>query len=94
MGTSIKFHKILNKENTVPHDLNGKLVKVGQIVSMKFRVTSVSTGEEYCNANLESVEKLYPATTYGTGLSSVNTRQFEVIQEPEEVQAPAEAPPA
>jgi hypothetical protein len=75
----------------VPHDLNGKLVKVGQIVSMKFRVTAVNTGEEYCNASLESVEKLYPATTYGTGLSAVNTRQFEVIQEPVEAPEPEKA---
>jgi hypothetical protein len=76
----------------VPHDINGKLVKVGQVVIMKFKVTAVMQGEEYCNASLESVEKLYPATTYGTGLSSVNTRQFEVVQEPEEVVKPVETP--
>lgn len=71
----------------MPHDINGKLVEVGQEVVMRFKVTAVQAGEEYCNVNLESVEKLYPATTYGTTLSAVNTKQIEIVKEAEKIAA-------
>jgi hypothetical protein len=63
----------------MPHDKNGKEVVIGQEVIMRFKVTAVMQGTEYCNVNLESVEKLYPGN-YPTLLSAVNTKQLEVIE--------------
>lgn len=58
----------------MPHDKNGLLVQPGDTVTMEFIVKEVSTGEEYCNLHLESVEKLYPGI-HPTTLSAVNARQ-------------------
>jgi hypothetical protein len=62
----------------MPHDIDGKLIEVGDRVVMAFVVKSVSTGEEYCNLGLESVERLWPGehTTY---LGEVNAKQVRRV---------------
>lgn len=61
----------------MPHDKNGKELKSGDIVTMKFKVVEVYKGEEACNLNLESVEKMYPYE-YGSQ-AMVNTKQVELV---------------
>lgn len=58
----------------MPHDKNGELISVRDHVTVEFVVTAVSTGEEQCNVNLESVEGM-PPNGYKTSLGAINTRQ-------------------
>ncbi len=62
----------------MPHDLNGKPVVEGDMVIVRFKVVSVTTGEEYCNASLETLEPMYPGE-HKTALT-VNTRQVEIAE--------------
>lgn len=64
----------------MPHDKNGVILAVGDRVTVEFTVTSVSTGDEYCNVNLESVEPMYPGP-HKTTLGAVNTRQTVKVSE-------------
>lgn len=58
----------------MPHDKNGELLKVGDHVTMEFKVKEIHNTEDYCNVNLESVEGMPPLGTK-TSLGAVNTRQ-------------------
>lgn len=58
----------------MPHDKNGELVAVGDLVTIEFVVTAVHMSEDFCNVNLESVEGMPPSGTK-TSLGAVNTRQ-------------------
>jgi hypothetical protein len=44
----------------MPHDLLGKLLEVGDTVTMACTVTQIYTGTDYCNVTLETVEKMFP----------------------------------
>jgi hypothetical protein len=44
----------------MPHDINGNLISVGDIVQVECRVTAVQPGTDYCNLNLETVEPMFP----------------------------------
>lgn len=59
----------------MPHDSKGNLVKVGDEVVIRGKVTSVQTGEDYCNCTVE-LAPMPPRTTpeHWTG----NTKQVEV----------------
>ena len=63
----------------MPHDKNGQLVQPGDHVTITFRVTDITTGEDYCNCHLESVEGMPPTGTKLT-ISAVNTRQTEKVE--------------
>lgn len=58
----------------MPHDAKGRLVEVGDIVMMPFKVKMVHSAEDFCNCDLESVYKM-PGNDSRTSLSAVNTRQ-------------------
>ena len=60
----------------MPHDKNGKLVEKGATVNVSFKVVDVYTGDDYCNASLETVEPMFPGD-HKTGLT-INTKQCEV----------------
>ena len=42
------------------HDRNGTELKVGDVVTVRYKITSVSPGAHYCNISAESVEKRIP----------------------------------
>jgi hypothetical protein len=42
------------------HDRNGTPLKVGDIVTLKLKITSTSSGEDFCNVTAESVEGRKP----------------------------------
>lgn len=44
----------------MPHDREGNLLSEGDIVMVPAVVKSVSTGTDYCNVSLETVESMYP----------------------------------
>jgi acyl dehydratase len=59
----------------VPHDKNGKEVKVGDTVTVTAKVLTVQPSEEYCNLGLETVEPMHPSDTK-TSLT-LNAKQVE-----------------
>jgi hypothetical protein len=61
----------------MPHDRDGALLVVGDLVNIPARITGISsTGSEYCNLNLETVEKMYP----GDYKSSVPLNAKQVVK--------------
>jgi hypothetical protein len=65
----------------MPHDKNGKLLKVGDTVNVPCIVKSVSSGEEYCNVTLETVEPMYPSDRKDS--ITLNAKQVEKVETPE-----------
>ncbi len=68
----------------MPHDANGRVIQKGDRVDVPCVVTSISTGEEYCNCSLETVHPMYPGE-YKTGIT-VNAKQV--------VLSPRDPPPS
>lgn len=62
----------------MPHDANGKLVQVGDLVTVRCEVVSVYEGHDYCNVGLKTV-LFMPPYDVGTPLT-LNTKQVEVAQ--------------
>ena len=44
----------------MPHDIDGKEFKVGDIVLVECKITEIHMTEEYCNVNLETTQPMYP----------------------------------
>jgi hypothetical protein len=44
----------------MPHDINGKLLEVGDVVMVPVKILTISPGTDYCNISVETVEKMYP----------------------------------
>lgn len=68
----------------MPHDKNGKLIKVGNIVLIPCKVKSITMSEDYCNLTVESLYYMPPyeqPTTY-----TLNAKQV-ILQELEEKEA-------
>lgn len=61
----------------MPHDMNGKVLKVGYVVNISCRITAIQLGEDYCNVNLESLKTMSPENKY-TNSFSLNTKQVEL----------------
>lgn len=61
----------------MPHDKNGKLLQIGDEVTVRAKVTSVNAGAEYCNVGLETVEPMHP--TANTTALSLNAAQVEKL---------------
>ena len=55
------------------HDRNGTELKVGDVVTIRYRITSVSPGPDYCNIGAQSVELRKPDSMveYFSGNSAV-----------------------
>lgn len=58
----------------MPHDKNGAELKVGDVVTVEATVKELSTGVEFCNIQLETVDPMYPGNAK-TGLGWVNAKQ-------------------
>jgi hypothetical protein len=58
----------------MPHDANGKLLKVGDKVSIPGTITNITTSEEYCNCSVE-LDHAMPPYVDKTTLQSINTKQ-------------------
>lgn len=59
----------------MPHDRDGKLLEVGDFVYIPCVIDLISTGEEYCNVTLKTVENMYPGE-YKTTIT-LNAKQVE-----------------
>jgi hypothetical protein len=57
----------------MPHDKNGALIAVGDLVNIPARVTAIHAGEDSCNCDLEFTERMPPNNTVDT--KTCNTRQ-------------------
>lgn len=68
----------------MPHDKNGNLVKEGDVVSIEFKVKSITPTEDFCNLSLESVIPMKPEGTPST--LSLNAGQCSLVTE--EVKGP------
>jgi hypothetical protein len=60
------------------HDRNGTPLKLGDIVTVKFRITATSSSADYCNVTLESVEGRKPD---GAKETLVGNAAVTVLQE-------------
>ena len=58
----------------MPHDINGQLVNVGDIVHIPCRVKAVHMTEEYCNLDLQLIYPMPPYTD-PPSYSAINTKQ-------------------
>ncbi len=63
----------------MPHDKNGRVVEPGQRVTVEFIVKHVHQAEDYCNVDLESVERM-PGNDTTISLTAINTRQVVVVK--------------
>lgn len=60
----------------MPHDMNGKVLQVGDLVSVPCRVKAIQLTEEFCNVTLVTVNPMYPSRDPSTLV--VNARQVKV----------------
>lgn len=44
----------------MPHDIDGREIKAGDRVTIECIVRTVSTGLEYCNVTMDTVEPMFP----------------------------------
>ena len=60
----------------MPHDKFGQLLEVGDEVIVRGRVSEITTGSEFCNVRVETLEKMH--TTRETGETLwLNAKQVE-----------------
>lgn len=59
----------------MPHDMKGKLVKVGDKVNVPCIVKEVQPGKDYCNVTLETVVPMPPDNTSNSIV--LNTKQVK-----------------
>lgn len=64
----------------MPHDKNGQVLEVGDIVSAQFEVVAIQKSEEYCNATLRTVELMPPYTDEVMGKSTVTMNTKQVVK--------------
>lgn len=64
----------------MPHDVNGKLVRPGQEVIVRFTVKEVYGESGACNVSLESVLRM-PEGNCPTSIAAINTRQIEIVKD-------------
>lgn len=57
----------------MPHDRDGKLLQVGDLVDVPCIVKEIHATEEFCNATLEIVQPMFPGNNRTTIV--VNTKQ-------------------
>lgn len=63
----------------MPHDIEGKLIRPGDIVTVNFLVMAITPGEEYCNLSLETVLPVHPGDAkVPLTLNSKQVRRTEV----------------
>lgn len=57
----------------MPHDKNGNLIEVGNIVQIVAKVVSVQAKDDYCNVDVVTIDPM-PPYTEGTAIV-LNTKQ-------------------
>lgn len=57
----------------MPHDRDGKELKVGDIVHIPCRIKEIHLTEEYCNLNVRSLQKMFPSDNFSDFV--INSRQ-------------------
>lgn len=62
----------------VPHDMNGRNLRVGDRVTVACVVTAIQPGPDYCNLSLETEQPMHPGLSK-TALS-LNSRQVTLDQ--------------
>jgi hypothetical protein len=62
----------------MPHDRDGKLLEIGDMVNIPATVTAIQTGAEYCNISVQPVEPMYPSDRHDT--ITLNTKQVVKIE--------------
>jgi hypothetical protein len=62
----------------MPHDKNGVVLAVGDEITIRAKVTSIQTGEEYCNLSASTLEPMFPSDSPTT--MTLNTKQVEKVQ--------------
>lgn len=73
----------------MPHDRNGKLIEVGDHVTLRCKVKSVQIGEEYCNLTVETCEPMFPTDRRDS--YTLNAKQVEVVSKGPGYAAPSAA---
>jgi hypothetical protein len=66
----------------MPHDIEGRIVNVGDLVRIDCIVKRVELGEDYCNVTLETISEMYPSGTATT--ITLNARQVRLFSSAEE----------
>lgn len=61
----------------MPHDRNGKEIRVGDEVLLRAKVTQVWAGEDYCNITIESITGRKPDGLSDTAV--LNAAVLEVV---------------
>lgn len=62
----------------MPHDANGKALKVGDLVMIPAKVKAIHAGEDFCNVTLESVRVRKPDSTHET--LTLNAATVELVE--------------
>lgn len=70
--------KSLNKENNMPHDRNGNLLEVEDMVMVPCRVKVITMAEDYCNLTVETHIPMPPNGTVTT--ITLNAKQVEKVK--------------
>ncbi len=58
----------------MPHDQYGTEVRVGDLVNISARIIAIHLTKQYCNVDLEIVERMPPAMSINT--LSLNAKQI------------------
>lgn len=61
----------------MPHDVNGRPIRVGDRVDVPCVVKTIYPGDEYCNLTLETAHPMYPSDRKDTIV--VNARQVVLV---------------
>lgn len=59
----------------MPHDKNGELIEVGDVLLVPVVVTRLQTDDQYCNMEVTTVEKMFPGEHFSNLI--LNTKQAE-----------------
>lgn len=60
----------------MPHDINGELLSVGDIVNIPAKVVGIHNTEDFCNLDLELMF-IMPGRSERDRYSNINTKQVE-----------------
>jgi hypothetical protein len=74
----------------MPHDRKGKLLEVGDEVSIPCRITAIHSNPDYCNVQVETIEGMHPEGHKST--FSLNTGQVEKVFVPKPKQPGTQFP--
>lgn len=64
----------------MPHDKNGSLIEIGDIVNIPCLVKSIQATDDYCNLTVETTEKMLPENKY-TNTYTLNSKMVEKVRD-------------